>query len=149
MSEVPQSTRPKAPWQLWVVGILSLLWNCMGALDYLMTETRNQAYMSKFTPEELQYFYGLPAWVISTWAIAVWGGVLGSVLLLMRKRLAYPVFIVSFISLLITMFHNLVLSPGPAGLRAPGPMAFTAAIVIVAFLLIVFAGAQSKRGVLG
>ncbi len=51
------------PLHLWIVGALSLLWNAVGAFDYLMTQTRNQAYMSDFTPEQLEYFYGFPAWV--------------------------------------------------------------------------------------
>ncbi len=148
MSEAPQSPPPRTPWQLWVVGILALLWNAMGAIDYLMTETKNPSYMSQFTAEQLEYFYGMPAWVVSGWAIAVWGAVLGSILLLMRRALAYPVFIVSFVGLLVTMLHNLVLAPGPAEMRTPGAMAFTAAIVVVSILLIVFSGMQKKRGVL-
>ena len=37
----------------------------MGAFDYVMTETRNEAYMAEFTPEQLEFFYGFPAWMIA------------------------------------------------------------------------------------
>ena len=51
MSE-PQATRTtRAPRQLWVVGGFALLWNAMGARDYIMTQTKNEAYMSGFTPD--------------------------------------------------------------------------------------------------
>ena len=82
----------RTPRHLWVIGIVALLWNAIGAFDYLMTQTKNAAYLSGFPPEQLAFFYGLPAWVVAAWALAVWGGVLGSVLLLLRRRLAVPVF---------------------------------------------------------
>ena len=89
----------RTPWHLWLVGVLALAWNGIGAFDYMMTETRNPGYMSDFTPEQLAYFYAFPKWVVATWATSVWGGVLGAVLLLLRKRLAVPVFAVSLVTL--------------------------------------------------
>jgi hypothetical protein len=41
----------KTPLHLWIVGILALLWSLLGAVDYIMTQTKNKAYMSQFTPE--------------------------------------------------------------------------------------------------
>ena len=148
MSEAPAPNRPRTPWHLWVVGIVSLLWNAMGAFDYLMTETRNEAYMSQFTPAQLEYFYGFPMWVVSAWAIAVWGGVLGSVLLLLRRGLAVNVFLGSFLAMLLTTFHNYVLSPGLEVMGGPGPIIFSLVIAIVALLLILYARAMRKRGLL-
>jgi hypothetical protein len=144
----PQENRPRVPWHLWVVGTLSLLWNAMGAFDYLMTQTKNPGYMGQFTPEQLEYFYGFPAWVVSAWAIAVWGSVLGSLLLLSRRGLAYWVFVVSFLGLALTTLYNFVLSKGLEIMGGPGPIAFSATIVVVAILLILYSGAQRKRGVL-
>ena len=111
-TETGAITPARAGWKLWLVGIVALLWNAIGALDYVMTQTRNAAYMEQFTPEQLEYFYSFPAWVTAGWAIAVWGGVLGSVLLLLRKRLAEPVYLVSFVAMVITTIHNFVLTDG-------------------------------------
>ena len=105
---VPQPT----PLHLWVVGILGLLWNAVGAFDYLMTQTENESYMSGFTPEQLEYFYGFPTWVVAFWALAVWGGVLGTILLLLRRRLAAPVLLTSFVCMIVTSIHNFLLSNG-------------------------------------
>ena len=108
MSEQGQDRagRQGAPWHLWLVGIAGLLWDLVGAFDYLATQTEYEPYMSGFTPEQLDYFFGLPTWVVAFWALAVWGGVLGTLLLLLRKRLAAPVLLVSFVSMVITAFHN-------------------------------------------
>ena len=65
MSEDVVVTHARRPWHLWLVGILGLLWNLVGAYDYLMTQTQNVSYMSQFTPEQLEYFYGFPTWVVA------------------------------------------------------------------------------------
>jgi len=142
------ATRPRTPWHLWVVGILALLWDGMGALDYLMTQTKNSAYMGQFTPEQLAYFYGFPAWVVSGWAIAVWGGVFGSLLLLLRRAVALWVYVVSLVGLLVTMFYEFVLTNGAQVIGGVGPLLFTGAIFLVAALLVVYAAALKRRGVL-
>jgi hypothetical protein len=143
--QMAEGQRP--PWHLWVVGILALLWNAMGAYDYLMTQTENEAYMSRFTPEQLEFFYGFPSWVVASWAIAVWGSVLGSILLLVRNRYAVPVFLVAFLAMIVTTIHNYVLSEGleVAGGAALG---FTLVIFLVALGLYLYARAMRRRGVL-
>ena len=78
------SNNVKAPVHLWIVGIVSLLWNAMGVFDYLATQLELESYMSQFTEEQLAYFYGFPAWSVAAWAFGVWGAVAGSVGLLDR-----------------------------------------------------------------
>jgi len=148
MSENQATAKSRTPWHLWVVGVLAFLWNSMGAFDYVMTETRNEGYMSQFTPEQLEYFYGFPAWVVALWAIAVWGGVLGAVLLLLRKRFAAGVLLVSFLAMVVTTFHNFVLSDGLEAIGDPVALVFSAVIFVFAFLLYVYARAMRNRGVL-
>jgi len=137
-----------APWHLWLVGVLALLWNGVGAFDYVMTETRNATYMSSFTPEQLAYFYGFPKWVIAAWALSVWGGVLGSVLLLLRKRWAGPVFGVSLATMLMTFVHNFVLTDGLAIMGEGSALAFSALIVVIGVALLAYARRLVRTGVL-
>jgi hypothetical protein len=148
MSESNVNNTGKASWHFWVVAIVALLWNAMGAMDYVMTETRNESYMSAFTAEQLDFFYALPVWVVAAWAIAVWGGVLGSVLLLLRKALAVPVFLVSLITMVITAIHNYGLSNGMEVMGDAFSLAFTAAIFLIALGLFLYSRAMQKRGVL-
>jgi ribose/xylose/arabinose/galactoside ABC-type transport system permease subunit len=120
----------------------------MGALDYVMTQTKNEAYMSQFTPEQVAYFYGFPAWVVAAWATAVWGGVLGSLLLLFRKRFAVPVFLASLITMVITTLHNYVFSNGLEVVGDAFALGFSTVIFVVAVALFLYARAMHKRGVL-
>ena len=85
MKEDASLNPQRAPWHLWLVGILGLLWNSVGAFDHLMTQTRNESYMGQFTPEQLEFFYGFPTWLVAFWALAVWGGVLGVVVWGIRR----------------------------------------------------------------
>jgi hypothetical protein len=148
MSEAAVSSRPDTPWHLWLIGILGTLWNLMGAYDYLMTQTQNEAYMSSFTPEQLEYFYNFPSWAVAFWALAVWGALLGTILLLLRKRLAVPVLLVSFASMVMTSIYNFVLSNGLEMMGGVGPLIFSAVIFVVALALWLYARAMARAGVL-
>jgi hypothetical protein len=148
MPPTAQNASAATPKHLWIIGIVSLLWNGMGAFDYLMTQTRNAAYMGQFTPEQLEYYYGFPAWAVSAWAIAVWGAVLGSILLLARRRLAVPVFAVSLVAMVVTTIYNFALSDGLAIMDGVGPLIFSIMIFLVAVGLLVYARAMAGRGVL-
>ncbi|MDX1566982.1 MAG: hypothetical protein R3223_04215 [Longimicrobiales bacterium] len=137
----------RTPWHLWVVGGLGLLWNLVGAFDYLMTQTRNASYMSQFTAEQLEFFYGFPTWVVASWAIAVWAGVLGVLLLLLRKRLAVPVLLASFLAMVVTSIHNFLLSDGLEVMGGMG-VGFSAIIFLFALGLWLYARAMAQRRVL-
>lgn len=145
MTEVPAS---RAPWHLWVVGILALLWNCVGAFDYLMTQTQNEAYMAQFTPEQLDFFYGFPVWVVALWALSVWGSLLASVLLILRKRLARDIFLFVIATMLLTMFHNFALSNGLEVVGDPVSLLFTGLVIVISVLLYWYARRQVASGVL-
>lgn len=147
MSEDTVPSARRTPWHLWVVGILVLLWDVVGAYDYLMTQTQNESYMGQFTPEQLEYFYGFPTWAVAFWALAVWGGLLGAVLLLLRKRFAAPVLLGSFVSMAITAVYNFVLSEGLEVMGTTGAV-FTAVIFCVALGVWFYARTMVKKGVL-
>lgn len=140
--------RARTPVHLWIVGVIALLWNAMGAMDYLMTEMRNESYMAKFSQEQLDYYYAFPSWLVAAWAIAVWGGLLGSVLLLLRKKLATPVFLVSLVAMVVTTIYNYGISNGMDVMGGAGALGFTALIFIISVLLFVYARAMQQRQVL-
>ena len=52
----------------------------------------------------------MPAWVTAAFALAVFGGALGSLLLLFRKKFAEGVLVVSFLAVLAQMTYNLFLA---------------------------------------
>jgi hypothetical protein len=120
----------------------------MGAMAYVMVEMKNEAYMSEFTPEQVDFVSSYPVWLVAAWAIAVWGGVLGSVLLLLRKHLAMSVFLVSWGAMAVTTFRNYVVSNGMEVFGSAFDLTFSAIIFLVALGLVFYARAMQKRGIL-
>lgn len=139
----------KTPWHLWVVAIVALLWNGFGAMDYFMTQTRNAEYMSAFTPEQLKFFYSMPTWVNATWAIGIWGAVLGSLLLLFRSQFATLAFRFSLLGLVLTATHNFVLAEVTmAQVAGNTALIFTTVIFLVALMLLYYAKLMRTKGIL-
>lgn len=140
-------TNTRAPRHLWIVGILAVLWNSVGAFDYSASQMRLEFYMAQFTKEQLEYFYGFPAWAVAAWATAVWTALLGSIALLLRKAWAVWLFGVSIVAMVITAIYNFGLTDG-VRIMGSGAVAFTAVIWAIAFFLYFYARAMAKRGVL-
>lgn len=139
------NTQSKAPWHLWLIGVLAVLWNLVGAGDFTATVTKFGPYMSQFPDEFLAYWYNMPTWKYITWGIATWGGLVGSVLLLMRKSLAVPIFTASLAGVVITFATSLNDTTAPEGASNIG---FSAAIILIAVGLLGYAFYLSRQGVL-
>ena len=148
MSESIALDSKRTPRHLWVVGIFALLWSGGGAFDYVMSQTRNEEYLSQFTPEQLEFFFGIPTWAVATWALAVWAGVAGALLLLFRRRTAVGVFLVSLIAMVITTFQNYVLSNGMEVMGDAFSLGFTAAIFLFSLGFYLYARAMDKQKIL-
>ncbi|MGZ8287385.1 MAG: hypothetical protein ACXW27_16985 [Allosphingosinicella sp.] len=138
----------RTPLHLWIVGALATLWNAFGCFDYLMTQTRNAQYLANFTDPQRIYFESFPLWMEAVWAFGVWGGMAGSLLLLMRWRYAVTAFAVSLAGLAVSTFYQYVLSSPPPEMSSGGMMAMNLVIWAVAIGLLVYALRMRRQGVL-
>ncbi|MFQ1699021.1 hypothetical protein ACJ5NV_00365 [Loktanella agnita] len=140
----------KTPVHLWVVGVFALLWNAGGAFDYVMTQTDDTGYLAQMPTERLEMLGSAPLWFAVTWALGVWGAVLGSLLLLLRPRLAAAAFAVSLLGLIGSSVYTYGIADGGSMLAVAGPaaIAFTIAIPLILIALWLYARAMRKRGVL-
>ena len=139
--------RRRTPVHLWIVGIVSLLWNLMGAFDYSASQLQLDFYMSQFTEAQLAYFYAFPSWAVAGWAFGVWGAFAGSIGLLLRHKWALWAFGISILGLFVSSVFSFGLSNG-VEIMGTGGVIFTAVIWIVAILLFVYTCRQTKNGVL-
>lgn len=87
--------RASAPWHLWLVGVLSLLWNALGAWQWLQQVTGLPAYWNSLTAAEAAYLRAVPLWTDIAFGLAVWGGLCGALLLLARRREATAAFAIA------------------------------------------------------
>ena len=139
----------KTPLHLWIVGVLSLLWNAGGAYDYLMLQLEDPKYLALLTAPEVDFLNAAPLWFEATWAIGVWFSILGSILLLFRSRLARTCFGFSFLGLVASAIYRFgIAKPSMLNVTTPAGLIFTAVIVVVLILLYLYARAMTRRGVL-
>lgn len=138
----------KTPWHIWVVGIVAVLWNGFGCVDYIMTQTQGQAWLESMGMTEMQiaYFNAMPAWTHGAWAIGVFGGVIGGLFLLLRRRWALHAFALSFLGWVAGVIYAFFLSNGLEAMGSAWPMQIV--IGAVAAFFIWYAWAMTKRGVL-
>lgn len=138
----------RTPVHLWIVGGVATLWNAFGAFDYLMTQTRNEAYLAQFTDPQRAYFDSFPMWMEATWALGVWGGLAGALLLLARSRYAVTAFAVSLAGLAVSTVYQYVLNSPPEDMTGVAMIAMNLAIWAVAIGLLVYAMRMRGKGVL-
>jgi len=132
------------PIWFWIVSVLALIWNLFGAMQYIL-----QAYM---TQEELQampeahqkLLEAQPAWYTASFAIAVFAGSLGCLALLLRKKWAHTLLIISLLGILAQQTYNFFLSD-TFEVFGNNAMYLPLIIVIVGFLLVFFAKASRDK----
>ena len=143
---MPAPAKGSVPWHLWLVGVLALLWNGYGGYDYVMTQTNNAAYLANYTEAQRAYFDSFPMWMEAVWAIGVWGGVLGSILLLLRSKWAFHALLASLIAFAMSVVYGQT-SGGNEVMGSMG-LIFSGVIFLIGLALVMYARAMTKRGVL-
>ena len=147
------ATQSRTPAHLWIVGALALLWNGFGSYDYLMTRMRNADYLAGMMPTVdpqamLAWVDAFPIWAQAGWALGVWGGLIGAILLLMRNRWAVPLFAASLLGAVVGLGYQIVAAPPLAGMEGAMNDLMPFVIIVVALALFLYARAMKARGVL-
>ena len=126
-------------WSFWVISVVTLLFNVMGAMNYFVQ--MNADSLASFPESYRPIIEGRPAWATGGFAIAVFGGAIGCLLLLLRKSAAFYVFIASLLGVIVTMMHIF----GVAGFSSFEIwIGVLIQLVVVAFLIWYSKQAESK-----
>jgi len=139
------TTSNKPPILFWVISVLAFIWNALGCLAYLGQKMMTQEDLNMMPEAERALYTDIPLWATAVFAIGVWFGLLGSLFLLIRKKWAKPVFVISLLGVLGQMFYNLALSPayevyGTRGLIMP------VMIALIGVFLILYSNRAIKKG---
>lgn len=129
----------KLPVWFWIISVVALLWNLLGVSAYLM-----DAYnMVELTAEQTAFKEHRPVWYTAAFAIAVFAGALGSIALLLRKKLAVVLFLLSLIAVLIIRVYEFFMQDDVE--MSGGTIVMPIIVVIVAALLYWYSkGAREK-----
>ncbi|MEQ8508474.1 MAG: hypothetical protein RIB43_05690 [Rhodospirillaceae bacterium] len=100
-----EDSRRGAHWSFWLVGAVALIWNGLGSVNYLVQVNADS--LDAYRAVEQAIIADRPAWATGAFAMAMFGGTVGGLLLLMRKAVAFQVFIVSFVGVMVTTAHTI------------------------------------------
>jgi hypothetical protein len=142
MSETNKRT---APTWFMIVAVVLLVWNFMGVMAYIVQVTMTPEALAALPEAQRQLHESTPGWATAAFAIAVNGGALGCLLLVLKRNLAGLFLQVSLLAVIVQMFHAFFMSKsfevfGPGGLVMP-----VMVIVIAIYLVILAAKAKVKR----
>ena len=90
-----------APSWLRVVGWLAVIWNAFGVAMYLSAVGVFGDPLAGLGEADRAAAEAIPAWIMGTFAIGTFFGLIGSVGLALTRRWAWPVLLVSMIALLV------------------------------------------------
>ena len=143
----------RAPAHLWIVGALSLLWNCFGCYDYLMTRLRNTDYLAASMPgvdpsAALAWVDSFPLYAQIGWGLGVWGGLLGAILLILRSRYAVWAFAASMLGIVLSIGWQLAAGPKLPGAEGPMYTVMPWVIIVIGAALLAYSSAMKNSGLL-
>ncbi|MCG2839377.1 hypothetical protein L6Q21_00100 [Sandaracinobacter sp. RS1-74] len=139
-----------APWHHWLVSLLAIVWNGFGAFDYSMTQLQGEVWLRRMNMTEAQigFMNAMPGWAFAVWAVGVWGGVLGGLLLLFRSRFAAPVFLLSLAAFLLSLVNSYLLMNGAEVMGGPQAFGMNAIILAGCLFFLWYARRAAARGIL-
>jgi hypothetical protein len=90
-------------WSFWVIGAVALIWNLMGAMNFIIQ--MNPETLANMPEPYRAIAEARPAWAAAGFSVAVFGGAIGCILLLLRKTAAVYLFIASALGVIVMMAH--------------------------------------------
>jgi len=142
------STGIGTPKSYWFVAILFLAWNLVGIFNYLSSvkATPESLAVQGMTAEQIEFMLGVPAHYMAVFALAVWSGLLGAILMLVRSRYAAPIFVVSLIFVVISFVLDFV--GGSFQILGAPYIGVMVVVLILAVIEVLYSRKMRARGIL-
>jgi len=135
----------------WVIGTVFLIWNAFGCYMYYSLKTMSDAdYVANIGEASAAVRDVMPSWGTAAFAIAVFGGLLGAILFLMRKKIAFPIFVVSLLAALISFIPEFTVMELKEAIKADGlnPYGMPAMVTIMGLVEIFVSRMKAQKGIL-
>jgi len=131
-----------------IVVIVALLWNVLGCIAFFFDLRLSPDEMANLPDSQQALYAALPGWTLGATALAVFGGLLGCIGLLLRKKWAFLVLVISLAGILFQDFGLFVLADG-ANLAGPSGVVMQAIVLTVGIGLVLLSSKAIARGWLG
>ncbi|MDO7833698.1 sugar transporter [Sphingobium sp. HBC34] len=137
-----------APRSFILIAILFLVWNLIGLASFVMQYMMDLTELAKTDPYTARIFAAMPAWLWLVFAVAVLAGTTGAIALLLRKRVALSLFLLSLIAVVVQFGYSFLGTDLIAVKGVPVATAFPIFIFVMAILQWRYAAAQAAKGIL-
>ncbi len=134
----------KIPIWFWVVSIIMLLWNLMAINTFFQHITISEEALQAMALNERELYGAYPYWIKIDFGVAVLGGVLGSLGLLLRKKWAKTFLVISLIAVIVQMFFSLVIAKA-TDVYGPEAVIMPLIVILVSCFLVWFAHFSIKK----
>ena len=131
-------------WSFWVIAAFALIWNILGSLNYL--GQMNADLVATMPETHRAIIDGRPAWATGGFALSVFAGALGGLLLLLRKSAAIYLFIASLLGTIVTMIHTTRVATSKIEFGGGEIVVMILLPLIVAALLIWYSRNAERKG---
>lgn len=135
----------KLPTSFYIISGAALVWNLLGVMAYVMQVTMTQEALNALPEAERILLENGPVWATSAFAIAVNGGALGCLLLLLRQTWAFPVLVASLAGVVVQMYHSFFIA-NSIEVYGPGSMIMPAMIIMISIFLVWYAKGAKEKG---
>ena len=135
---------PMLPKSYWIIAGLALLWNLLGLAMFAMQATLSPDALAAMPAAQREIAVATPDWVNVAFALAVVGGVLGAVGLLMRRRWALAMFAVSLLALAVQVLGTYLATPAWS-LAGTASLGMPVLLVAIALALLAYARQAAAR----
>ena len=135
----------KVPKWFTAIAIVALLWNLFGCLAFVSDLQLSPKDLAKLTPGQQALYNARPSWAVAATALAVLGGAIGCIGLLIRKKWARVLFLLSLVGILLQDFGLFALVNGTA-LAGPVAIVLQSLVLIIAIGLILLSRLGIARG---
>ena len=136
--------QPLPTW-FWVVAVLAVLWNVMGAFAYYSDVTMSPEALVGLPQAQQDLRAAMPSWVTGLYAIAVFGGLAAAITLCLKNKLAIPLFAVSLAAVVIQMLY-VSFGLNAVGLMGTSTLLFPAVTILLGALQLWFSMHAKGRG---
>ena len=132
----------------WIIGIIALLWNGMGVYNYLIQAYQTEAFTSSLNEAQLALMESMPSWNTALFAIAVFSGLIGTIFLLMKKKVSVSLFTLSFLSATVMQLYWLFGTDAVEVFSESMPYLMPVLVIVVCIFLVWYSKDQKAKGVL-
>ena len=130
-------------WSFWLISILGLLWNVGGCINYIMQ--MNLEFVATLPGTHQAIIIERPVWATAGFAIGVFFGAIGCLLLLLRKSFTNSSFILSLVGIIVTMIHTVNVASSKIDFNLVEIFVMIILPFIVAILLLWYSKIVSKK----